>query len=472
VENFPLIIIGAGPTGLGAAWHWHRNSADKCLVLEASDRAGGLSASFTDDVGFTWDLGSHLQFSHYRYLDDVLASILDDSHWNQHQRSTFVWFGDRFIPYPFQFNLHHLPEQERWDCVRGLLERPVGPPQRADFSVWCRSVFGAAITDLFMRPYNEKLWACRLEDMTADWIAERVAVPDLADVLRNLCLSSDQSNWGPNAMFRYPRRGGAGSVWQAVAAKLPSGSVRYHTEVVSIDAAARTVVTGRGERFQYGTLLSAVPLPILRQLMQCPESLRNVNRLRHTRTHIVGVGLNGRAPSSLSGHCWSYFPQPAIPFYRLTVLSNLSDAVVPTTGRSWSLMAEVTEPDEKTLSRDEVVNSVIAALESLHLAARSEILSVWHRRLPFGYPVPTLDRDVILDETNAWLESVGVFSRGRFGAWKYEVSNQDHSFMQGVEFVDRLLHGSVESTLHPRIIASHSVTAEESGALSEVTSCG
>lgn len=129
MENFPLIIIGAGPTGLGAAWHWHRNSADKCLVLEASDRAGGLSASFTDDVGFTWDLGSHLQFSHYRYLDDVLASILDDSHWNQHQRSTFVWFGDRFIPYPFQFNLHHLPEQERWDCVRGLLERPVGPPQ-------------------------------------------------------------------------------------------------------------------------------------------------------------------------------------------------------------------------------------------------------------------------------------------------------------------------------------------------------
>ena len=471
MEHFPLIIIGAGPTGLGAAWHWQELSSDKCLVLEASDRAGGLASSFTDEAGFTWDLGSQLHYSHYQYFDDVLASVLDDSHWNHHQRSTFVWFGDRFVPYPFQLNLHHLPPEQRWECLLGLLERPPGPPLKTDFGSWCRSVFGEAITELFMRPYNEKLWACPLEVMTANWIAERVAVPELRDVLRNLCLSSDQTSWGPNAMFRYPRQGGAGSVWKAVASRLPAETIRYHSKVSSIDYQTKTV-TCNGERIQYDALLSAVPLPILRGLMYCPEALDSLSRLRHTRTHIVGIGLHGQPPSALSEHCWSYFPQPEIPFYRLTVLSNLSGTVVPTPGNSWSLMAEVSELHEKDLTADGVVSSVIGAIESLGLANRSDILSVWHRRLPFGYPVPSLGRDAILDETNAWLESVDIFSRGRFGAWKYEVSNQDHSFMQGVEFVDRLIHGRKESTLNTQIFVRRPSTEIPAIMLPKIVSSG
>ena len=450
MEHFPLIIIGAGPTGLGAAWHCHRHSSTPCLLLEAADRAGGLSASFTDPAGFTWDLGSHLQFSHYQYLDDVLDSILDETCWNRHQRSTFVWFGDRFVPYPFQLNLHRLPPAARWDCVQGLLERPMGPPQRANFGVWCRSVFGDAITAQFMRPYNEKLWACPLEDMSADWIAERVAIPDLHEVLRNLCLSTDQSSWGPNAVFRYPRQGGAGSVWQSVARQLPEASIRYHARVTSIDAAAHCLLTSNGQRLSYDNLLTTVPLPTLRQLLQCPAMMRDVTRLRHTRTHVVGLGLRGHPPAALAGQCWSYFPQSTIPFYRLTVLSNLSEAMVPDVDNSWSVMAEVAEPYATQLDQEEVVRSVIAAGESLQLLQRSDLLSVWHQRLPFGYPVPTLDRDGLLDDINGHLEWADIYSRGRFGAWKYEVSNQDHSFMQGVECIDRLLYGHVEPTLNPR----------------------
>ena len=140
-----------------------------------------------------------------------------------------------------------------------------------------------------------------------------------------------------------------------------------------------------------------------------------------------------------------------IPFYRLTVLSNLSEAMVPDVGNSWSVMAEVAEPHSTQLAQDDVVRSVIAAGESLHFLERSDLLSVWHHRLPFGYPVPTLDQDAILDEINSHLEFVDIYSRGRFGAWNYEVSNQDHSFMQGVECVDRLLYGHVEPTLDPRV---------------------
>jgi hypothetical protein len=75
------------------------------------------------------------------------------------------------------------------------------------------------------------------------------------------------------------------------------------------------------------------------------------------------------------------------------------------------------------------------------------ILSRWHRRLSHGYPVPTLDRDEILSEVLPALCDLGIYSRGRFGAWKYEVGNQDHAFMQGVEAVEHILHGHRELTL-------------------------
>jgi hypothetical protein len=78
------------------------------------------------------------------------------------------------------------------------------------------------------------------------------------------------------------------------------------------------------------------------------------------------------------------------------------------------------------------------------------ILSRWSTVLTPGYPTPSLDRDSILQQVLPSLEARDIYSRGRFGAWKYEVSNQDHSFMQGVEVADRIVSGRAESTLyHP-----------------------
>jgi hypothetical protein len=65
----------------------------------------------------------------------------------------------------------------------------------------------------------------------------------------------------------------------------------------------------------------------------------------------------------------------------------------------------------------------------------------------FGYPIPTPDRDDILGDVLPALEAMNIYSRGRFGGWKYEVANMDHSVMQGVEAVDRLLNGTAEVTL-------------------------
>jgi len=78
------------------------------------------------------------------------------------------------------------------------------------------------------------------------------------------------------------------------------------------------------------------------------------------------------------------------------------------------------------------------------IITREQIVSVYSRTLPYGYPIPTIKRDAELKRAHALLEKESIYSRGRFGGWKYEVSNQDHCFMQGKELIDRFVDGKKE----------------------------
>src|SRR3989338_11285710 len=109
-----VLIIGAGPTGLGAAYRFQEAGFKDFILLEAAAHPGGLAASFVDDKGFTWDIGGHVQFSHYRYYDEVLDRALGDE-WIHHQRESWIYLKGRFVPYPFQNNIHRLDDG---DCSR------------------------------------------------------------------------------------------------------------------------------------------------------------------------------------------------------------------------------------------------------------------------------------------------------------------------------------------------------------------
>jgi hypothetical protein len=152
-----------------------------------------------------------------------------------------------------------------------------------------------------------------------------------------------------------------------------------------------------------------------------------------------------------------YFPESNSPFYRATVFSRYSPNNVPDASKYWSLMLEVSESPAKPVERESVVESVVdGLLASRLIESKGDICDIWRYIAAHGYPTPFLQRDNVTQPLIAALEKANVFSRGRFGAWKYEVSNQDHSFMQGVELVDRLGFGVPEMTInYPNIVNAH-----------------
>jgi protoporphyrinogen oxidase len=431
-----VLILGAGCTGLGAAWRLHELGHTDFLVLEKEAWPGGLSASFVDPAGFTWDIGGHVLFSRSEYFNRALDEAMAGQ-WIEHARQSHIWTSGRFVPYPFQYNLRHLPKEQILECLHGLLEAGRnGKGEIRSFRDWISASFGSGIARLFMLPYNFKVWAHPAELMSSNWVGERVATVDLARALDNVILERDDISWGPNNTFRFPKAGGTGAIWRAVAGCLPQDRLRFSEEVCEIDLDGHRVRTSRGW-VPYDALISSLPLDLVARMTGRDSLLLAAGRLRYTTTHVVGIGLRGAVPEHLAEKNWMYFPEPDNPFYRVTVFSNYSPANVPAGGRTWSLMAEVSESAFKPLPEGDLVASVVGGMRNTGLIPEHpDIASVWTYRAERGYPVPTRDRGEYLKPVIEELERHSVYSRGRFGAWKYEAGNQDHSFIQGVEAAD------------------------------------
>ncbi|MCI0591187.1 MAG: FAD-dependent oxidoreductase [Gammaproteobacteria bacterium] len=452
-----IVILGAGPTGLGAANRLRELEWNNFVVYEKESHAGGLASSFVDSQGFTWDVGGHVQFSHYRYFDNLMDSLLPDE-WLHHERESWIWIRELFVPYPFQNNIRRLPRKDMVECLRGLIQVATqsNHQKMANFEEWIQASFGEGIAKTFMMPYNFKVWAYPAREMAYQWVGERVAKVDLERVVMNILDGRDDPGWGPNNTFRFPLRGGTGETWRRLARRFSEGQICFRKTVTAVDTAKKIVNFSDGTKADYDILISTLPLDVLVQLSDIDALKPVAKRLRFSTVHVVGVGLDGVPPPHLQKKCWMYFPEDSSPYYRATVFSNYSPNNVARPGEQWSLMLEVSESPCKAVPREALVESVIEGLEATRmLPSRRDIVSTWHFTAQRGYPTPSLERDTVVNHMLPELETRCVFSRGRFGAWKYEVSNQDHSLMQGVELIDRLAGQGEEETLwKPEIVNS------------------
>jgi protoporphyrinogen oxidase len=283
--------------------------------------------------------------------------------------------------------------------------------------------------------------------MDVAWIAERVPRPELTRVLANLLDSKDDDAWGPNARFRYPEAGGTGAIWRDVAGRIGSRFVHCRRTAVAIDPKARRVRFEDGSEDRYDTLISTLPLDRLVALAGLDALVPAARALSSSTVHVVGLGVEGELPDALAGRKWIYFPDLSLPFYRATVLSNFAPSNAPP--GHWSLLAECAASDHRPIEPATVVDAVIAGFTAEgFIPPGRRIVSRFHHVAAPGYPTPTLARNGALSRLHPALEALGIYSRGRFGAWRYEIANQDHSFLQGAELAGRLVAGEAEPTFN------------------------
>jgi protoporphyrinogen oxidase len=447
--NKRIVIIGGGPTGLGAAYRLNELGYENWALYEKSDYVGGHACSHVDDHGFVWDEGGHVIFSHYPYFDKLVDDMLGPEE-NQLVRESWIVKENSWIPYPFQNNLRYLPKSLQVSCLLGAAKAAAktNHQESLNFRDWILATFGEGIAEAFMFPYNSKVWTTPLQQMSKSWMAERVSVVDFKRLLENVILERDDVAWGPNNKFRFPLYGGTGEIYRRMAQRFPD-RVKTGKELVAVDAAGKRVSFSDGSGDTYDVLVSTGPLDLLVRMLKPAEGplMDAVAELHHNNLLVLGLGLEKKIDT---GKCWIYFADDDMPCYRATYFSHYSPFNVPKgdTERYSSLMCEMSfrvgETPDAAKVIDRVVDYLIRA-KILEESDRSRIVSRYHRTIAYSYPIPTLGRDRALATLQPALLGKGIYSRGRFGAWRYEIGNMDHSVMMGVEAVDHVLSGAKET---------------------------
>jgi protoporphyrinogen oxidase len=333
--------------------------------------------------------------------------------------------------------------------LKELALNPPPPPQ--NFADWILASFGKGIAKHFLLPYNLKVWAYPPEMMNYRWVGDRVASVDMQRIQANIDQNRDDVSWGPNATFQFPQRGGTGEIWRRVGQRL-EGKITLNKEATRVDAKKRVVHFADGGLEKYDLLFTTMPLDVLTGMLDGIDVDLAADSLHHSTVTIVGLGIRGQVPEGLKTKCWMYFPEDKAPFFRATVFSNYSRYNAPE--GAWSLMTETASSRHVPFPDGDFEQLVIAGAKRTRLIPEdAKIESVWTFKAGYGYPTPSLGRDAVLERALPALAKHGIYSRGRFGAWKYEVSNQDHTFMQGVEWVNSIMKDEPELTVNdPRAV--------------------
>jgi len=447
-DGSSVVVLGAGLCGLSAAYHLEALGHTDYVVLERAPEVGGLARTETFD-GFSFDHSIHILYARDPRATALIRDDLLAGNVLVKERLSYCRTAGRYTEYPYQLNNHGLPAEIVADNILGLIEaqrQAAGRPPPPDFAAWIERTFGRGIAERFMLPYNRKLWAWDLGAMNYDWIADRVPVPDLRQVLLG-ALTPPSERHGPNGEFWYPERGGIEALARAFAARLPPERLRLGAAVAGIEPESRNVVLATGERVPYRHLISTLPLPRLVPMLGegVPEDVRaSAAGLAHNVVHTVSLGLEGERLGLPRPMHWAYYPGEDAVFHRLSFPGLFSPWMVPD-GCS-SVQAEISESAFRPRDRTRLVEETLAGLVSVGVLSAREARPVAEGgrvrvaevlTLDPAYVIYTLGHRAQVSRIKGHLEGLSITSRGRFGEWEY--LNMDHSILGGREAAERAL---------------------------------
>lgn len=484
----PVLVVGAGPTGLSAA---HHLGADSILV-EQQDTVGGWCRSFVDR-GFTFDWAGHIMFSNDPYVHELYRLLLGENvHWQD--REAWIYSHGVYTRYPFQGALYGLPPEVIKECIVGAIEarfglpvsksaapekviadytgperrgmfepllpgggesggaagaaparsvgtskrRTYGGPDRRrhvvkgpprNFKEFIYKVWGAGIARHFAIPYNEKLWAVPLDEMETSWLGGRVPLPDLEDMIEG-ALSPVPKPMGPNARFGYPLRGGFQALMDGFLPHL-AGELRLNTRLTRVSPSRHLATFADGSAVRYRHFISTMPLPQLVTLCgdEAPAEVQQAARaLRHLSVRCVNIGV-GR-PDVTDKH-WIYYPEHTV-FHRIFVQGNASPHCNPPGG--FGFTCEITYSPSKPLpcDGDDLIRRCIDdAISVGFIRADDPIWAANQVDLPVAYVVYDHERAANVELIRAWLGGFNIVLAGRYSEWEYY--NSDHAFVAGLK---------------------------------------
>jgi protoporphyrinogen oxidase len=402
MTSIDTVIVGAGISGLTTAAAIGKGGS--LVVLERDSEIGGYCKTVKRD-GFTWDYSGH--FFHFKHpeIEAWLRARMPGQDIRTIAKKSFITYGGRQIDFPFQKNIHQLPQEEFIDCLYDLyMARGPGMPAQPEtnFKEMLYARFGRSIAEKFLVPYNEKLYATDLTSLDRDAMGRFFPYADLTDIVRNM---RNPDNATYNASFTYPS-GGAIEYVKAIASEVAPDAIRLNEGVESIDLEAKVVRTEKGT-YRFERLVSSMPFPAL--LRACGLGV-DENVFTWNQVLVFNLGFDGKGPRDAH---WIYYPDRAIPFYRVGLYDNIFDhprmSLYVELGFSRSAKVDVLAERER----------VLEGLRRVGLVTSQKLIAEHSVLMNPAYVHINTRSNAAVTALKAKLAERGVHSIGRYGSWTY-----------------------------------------------------
>lgn len=415
------LIIGGGISGLTLA-----NYITDYLIVEKDSSLGGYARThYVDD--YIWDYAGH--FFHFKTEEfkSMFINSMDKNDYIIKNKNTYIYFEDKLIDYPFQMNIHELSKDKFIDCLYDLFNKQEKEVY-TNFLDMLYGKFGISITEMFLKPYNEKLYATDLTKLDKDAMGRFFPYANISEIINNM---KNHSNTSYNNTFMYPKKG-AQVIVNKLCEKVDMNKVMLNTSVTSIDLNKKEVTLSTKEVISYDNLINTIPFNKFLSLLNIQEYTNFSNELSYNKVLVFNLGFDKK--STYNNTDWIYFPDKNINFYRAGFYDNILST------DKLSMYIEIGYSKESIIDESTINKELSLTLDNLK---KCKIIDDTFKLVkyesiimdPAYVHIDTL-HDKLAKKIINDLETKNVYSVGRYGSWTY--SSMEDAMLQSKELVEKL----------------------------------
>ena len=429
-----IVILGGGLAAVSLAYFLQEEEQIKEItILEKEDAIGGLCRSIRKD-GYTYDIGPHILFSKDKEMLNLMLDVTGKT--NRLRRSNQIIHKGRYVQYPFENDLSKLPKEDLEYCITSFLNNPYENYEAQNMLQFFLKTFGEGITNLYLRPYNEKIWKHDPSFMDTQMV-ERIPKPTDEEILRSAS-GETVDGYVHQLYFDFPRSGGIEAVVKGFADRLNHKCRILLNQEITRAARGQDgyVVCANDHEFFCDRVVSTIPVQQFSDIYESvPTSVHDaVQELKYNSIIIAFV----RTKRDLSGDNFAFMTaDKGILFHRISKMDFLGEEYQK---GGASYMVEVTYRQKDwidRLSETELKERILSGLLKIGFIEKpeeGEFINI--TRHPYAYVLYDLHHQKNMPRIREYYGDQGIFLHGRFGNFEYW--NMDRVLREGKNLAERI----------------------------------
>lgn len=399
------LVIGAGLSGLSFAF-FSKNK--DYLILEQESTPGGYCRTIPND-DYVWDYAGHFYHFNAEKYKKLFTSLIQPEEIVYQKKNTKIFYGEKLIDYPFQTNIHELEQNEFIDCLYDLYFREKDR-EFDNFLDMLYVKFGKSITEKFLRPYNEKLYATDLHELDKEAMGRFFPYADMDAVMKSMKNVTEKTY---NDEFLYLKKG-TGYFIDRLFDQIDKNKVLFNERVLSIDRKNKIVKTESGKTIHYENLINSAPFNQFIKLIDDEELNALSNELSYNKVLVFNIGFDRPSKKFTQEH-WVYFPDKTLNFYRIGFYNNILNQ------DKLNVYVEIGFPkNTQNINIEKEFNETIDGMRRVGIIDEStKVVDKCTLVMDPAYVHISVKNDQKVKDIFKELEKENIYSLGRYGRWTY-----------------------------------------------------